>query len=201
MATGSAAGRKVSQPVEPIPRPWKIDPVSSREVIAGRTVIAYVHGDLAGQEYAIAAVIVRAVNAHDHLVAALKAISTHWANQYDHPNMEAPMYQGLYGTGVTDGHRACKAIADKALALLDGKDGAWTREGDEQMDAYWTDSANEMIAFLDPDNERQLHILKGHLIGLRNALKGTKFEAMEDRELATVAATAITLTRRRDAKN
>ena len=154
-------------------------------------------GDLAGQEYAIAAVIVRAVNAHDHLVAALKAISTHWANQYDHPNMEAPMYQGLYGTGVTDGHRACKAIADKALALLDGKDGAWTREGDEQMDAYWTDSANEMIAFLDPDNEHQLHILKGHLIGLRNALKGTRFEAMEDRELATVAATAITLTRRR----
>ena len=41
------------------------------------------------------------------------------------------------------------------------------------MDAYWTDSANEMIAFLDPDNERQLHILKGDLIGLRNALKGT----------------------------
>ena len=60
MATGSAAGRKVSQPVEPIP--CKIDPVSSREVIAGRTVIAYVHGDLAGQEYANAAVIVRAVN-------------------------------------------------------------------------------------------------------------------------------------------
>jgi hypothetical protein len=28
-------------------------------------------------------------------------------------------------------------------------DGACTREGDEQMDAYWTDSANEMIAFLD----------------------------------------------------
>ena len=73
MATGSAAGRKVSQPVEPIP--CKIDPVSSREVIAGRTVIAYVHGDLAGQEYANAAVIVRAVKTHDHLVAALKAIS------------------------------------------------------------------------------------------------------------------------------
>ena len=69
------------------------------------------------------------------------------------------------------------------------------------MDAYWTDSANEMIAFLDPDNERQLHILKGDLVGLRNSLKGTKFEAMEDRELATVAATAVTLTRRRDAKN
>jgi hypothetical protein len=92
VATGSAAGRKVS--VEPIP--CKIDPVSSREVIAGRTVIAYVHGDLAGQEYANAAVIVRAVT-HDHLVAALKAISTHWANQYDHPNMEAPMYQGHTG--------------------------------------------------------------------------------------------------------
>ena len=96
VATGSAAGRKVSQPVEPIP--CKIDPVSSREVIAGRTVIAYVHGDLAGQEYANAAVIVRAVT-HDHLVAALKAISTHWANQYDHPNMEAPMYQGQGHTG------------------------------------------------------------------------------------------------------
>jgi len=48
-------------------------------------------------EYANAAVSVRAVNAHDHLVAALKAISTHWANQYDHPNMEAPMYQGHTG--------------------------------------------------------------------------------------------------------
>ena len=47
------------------------------------------------------------------------------------------------------------------------------------MDAYWTDSANEMIAFLDPDNERQLHILKGDLVGLRNSLKGTRFEAME----------------------
>jgi hypothetical protein len=80
-------------------------------------------------------------------------------------------------------------------------DGACTREGDKQMDAYWTDSANEMIAFLDPDNERQLHILKGDLVGLRNSLKGTRFEAMEDRELATVAATAVTLTRRRDAKN
>jgi hypothetical protein len=80
-------------------------------------------------------------------------------------------------------------------------DGACTREGDKQMDAYWTDSANEMIAFLDPDNERQLHVLKGDLIGLRNALKGTRFDTMEDRELATVAATAITLTRRRDAKN
>jgi hypothetical protein len=73
--------------------------------------------------------------------------------------------------------------------------------GRRQADGYWTDSANEMIAFLDPDNERQLHILKGDLVGLRNSLKGTRFEAMEDRELATVAATVITLTRRRDAKN
>jgi hypothetical protein len=71
-----------------------------------------------------AAFIVLAVNSHDQLIAALKAISTHWANQYDHPNMEAPMYQGPYGTGVTVGHRACKAIADKPLALLDGKEDA-----------------------------------------------------------------------------
>jgi hypothetical protein len=68
-----------------------------------------------------AALIVSAVNFHDQLIAALKAISTHWANQDDHPNMEAPKYRGPYVTGVTDGHRACKAIADKALALLDGQ--------------------------------------------------------------------------------
>jgi hypothetical protein len=70
-----------------------------------------------------------------------------------------------------------------------------------QMDAYWTDRANEMLAFLDPDNERQLSILRGDLAGLRNALKGTRFETMEDRELATVAATTVTLTRRRDDKS
>jgi hypothetical protein len=82
VATGSAAGRKVSQPVEPIARPWKIDPVSFAR---GHS---WPHGDRlcawrsGGQEYANAAVIVLAVNAHDHLVTALKAISTHWANQY-----------------------------------------------------------------------------------------------------------------------
>jgi hypothetical protein len=70
-----------------------------------------------------AALIVLAVNANDYLVDALRAISSHWANQYDHPNMQNPIYQGPYGVGVTDGHRLCKAIADKALAILDDKEG------------------------------------------------------------------------------
>lgn len=47
--------------------------------------------------------------------AALQEISTHWANQYDHPRKENEMYRGSYGIGITDGHRACKIIADKAL--------------------------------------------------------------------------------------
>jgi hypothetical protein len=75
-------------------------------------VASTVQADSREEAEANAALIVQAVNFHDQLVDALKAISTHWANQYDHPNMEAPMYQGPYGTGVTDGHRACKAIAD-----------------------------------------------------------------------------------------
>jgi hypothetical protein len=122
VATGSAAGRKVSQPVEPIARPWKIDPVSFAR---GHS---WPHGDRlcawrsGGQEYANAGSDrprskrprPSSYCAQGHLDALGKSIR----------NMEAPMYQGLYGTGVTDGHRACKAIADKALALLDGKDGA-----------------------------------------------------------------------------
>jgi hypothetical protein len=53
-----------------------------------------------------------------HLVKALRDISSHWANQYDHPRMQNPLYAGPYGTGVVDGHRACKRIADEALALI-----------------------------------------------------------------------------------
>src|SRR5258706_8333993 len=46
---------------------------------------------------------------------ALEEIRDHWANQYDHPRKQTPMYQGSYGIGVTDGHRACAIIAKKAL--------------------------------------------------------------------------------------
>lgn len=55
-------------------RPWKIDPISSREVIAGRTAIAYVHDDLVGRENANVEFIVRAANAHDRFVAALTGV-------------------------------------------------------------------------------------------------------------------------------
>lgn len=47
--------------------------------------------------------------------AALEEIRTHWANQYDHPRKENEMYRGSYGIGVTDGHRACTIIAERAL--------------------------------------------------------------------------------------
>lgn len=47
--------------------------------------------------------------------AALVEIRDHWALQYDHPRKQSEMYQGSYGIGVTDGHRACAIIARKAL--------------------------------------------------------------------------------------
>lgn len=50
------------------------------------------------------------------LTTALEEIRDHWANQYDHPRKQGPMYAGSYGIGVTDGHRACAIIATKALA-------------------------------------------------------------------------------------
>lgn len=52
----------------------------------------------------------------DILRKALEEIRDHWANQYDHPRKENEMYRGSYGIGVTDGHRACAIIAEKALS-------------------------------------------------------------------------------------
>jgi len=52
----------------------------------------------------------------ERLRAALVEIRDHWANQYDHPRKESEMYRGPYGIGVTDGHRACTIIAERALA-------------------------------------------------------------------------------------
>lgn len=49
------------------------------------------------------------------LRTALEEIRDHWANQYDHPRKDAEMYRGPYGIGITDGHRACAIIAEKAL--------------------------------------------------------------------------------------
>jgi hypothetical protein len=49
------------------------------------------------------------------MLAALIEIRDHWANQYDHPRKSGPMYAGPYGIGVTDGHRACAIIAERAL--------------------------------------------------------------------------------------
>jgi hypothetical protein len=51
---------------------------------------------------------------------ALLEISNHWANEYDHPKKESEMYRGSYGIGITDGHRACKIIADRALSSGQG---------------------------------------------------------------------------------
>lgn len=51
----------------------------------------------------------------DKFRAALIEIRDHWANQYDHPRKQGPMYAGSYGIGVTDGHRAAAIIARKAL--------------------------------------------------------------------------------------
>ena len=59
---------------------------------------------------------VRAAEARaERLRVALERIADHWANQYYHPNKSGPMYDGPYGIGVTDGHRACTTIARKAL--------------------------------------------------------------------------------------
>ena len=47
--------------------------------------------------------------------AALREIRDHWANQYDHPRKQSPMYEGPYGIGVTDGHRAAAIIAIRCI--------------------------------------------------------------------------------------
>ena len=47
--------------------------------------------------------------------SALISIRDHWACQYDHPAKLTPMYEGPYGVGVTDGHRAAARIAVSVL--------------------------------------------------------------------------------------
>jgi hypothetical protein len=81
------------------PRPW-LQYGSSIEAKNPRTGVIFQVCECSDVEFvdtaeANAALIACAVNVHAELVAALKAISTHWANQYDHPNMEAPMYRDL----------------------------------------------------------------------------------------------------------
>jgi hypothetical protein len=49
---------------------------------------------------------------------ALLDIKNHWANEYDHPRKQTEMYRGSYGIGVTDGHRACTIIAERALEKI-----------------------------------------------------------------------------------
>lgn len=67
---------------------------------------------------------VEAADEIERLRAALIEIRDHWANQYDHPRKETEMYRGPYGIGVTDGHRACTIIAEKALALSPSERGS-----------------------------------------------------------------------------
>jgi len=50
------------------------------------------------------------------LTAALIEIRDHWATDYGNPPKSNEMYRGPYDIGVTDGHRACAAIARAALA-------------------------------------------------------------------------------------
>jgi hypothetical protein len=59
--------------------------------------------------------LIEAADEVERLQAALREITTHWANSYDHPHADTEMYRGPYGTGVVDGHRACTRIARRAL--------------------------------------------------------------------------------------
>jgi hypothetical protein len=65
------------------------------------------------------------------MLAALKEIATHWANNYDHPEM----YRGPYGVGVVDGHRACAIIARAAIAQAEAA-GITTGEGEREPTYY-----------------------------------------------------------------
>lgn len=68
------------------------------------------------------------------------------------------------------------------------------------MDTYWAESVKEMLDLLGGDAAHQQRVLSGDLASIRAALKDTRFETMEQRELATIVATAVTGLRGRDAK-
>ncbi len=65
---------------EPTPRPWRLDPKIEGHVFSGRRLIAGCMGhannevDVRGQNLANAELIVAAVNSHDALVKACRAI-------------------------------------------------------------------------------------------------------------------------------
>ena len=51
-----------------------------------------------------------------------------------------------------------------------------------EADFYWTYSARELLG----------HLMRAELASIRPALKGSRFETMDDRELALIISTALT---------
>jgi hypothetical protein len=81
-----------------------------------------------------------------------------------------------------------------------GLDYERTTKGSEQMDAYWTNCVNEVLGLLGGDQAHRQRILSGDLASIRVALKGSRFETMEEREFAAVVAATRTTLRRPNAK-
>lgn len=65
----------------------------------------------------------------DIYAQALAEIRDHWATDYNHPKANTEMYRGPYGIGIVDGHRACAAIASRALTNKPAAEDAGHPEG------------------------------------------------------------------------
>jgi len=63
---------------------------------------------------------------------------------------------------------------------------------------YWTDSVKEVLDLLGGDRAHQQRVLSGDLAGVRSALKGSRFEKLEQHELESIIFTAVFSLRRRD---
>jgi hypothetical protein len=68
------------------------------------------------------------------------------------------------------------------------------------MDPYWTHSANELLDLLGDSVEHQQWVLDNDSVSIRQALKDSRFEAMEEGDLQTIIETAVNVLRGRNAK-
>jgi hypothetical protein len=75
-----------------------------------------------------------------------------------------------------------------------------TTEGIQPMEPYWTNSAKELLDMLGGSSAHQEWVLSNDSASIRRALKDSRFEGMEERELQTIIATAMNMVRRKNAK-
>ena len=65
---------------------------------------------------------------------------------------------------------------------------------------YWADSVEEMLSLLGSDLSYQERVLTDGLPTIRAALKESRFETMENGELASIVAMALAAVRERGAE-